>query len=253
MDSLFIGKNILRFDTLESTNSYAIELLKNERLTEGTLIIASHQTKGRGQRGNDWDSESGKNLTFSLVINPTFLDFSKQFYLSKITALAIYDCLTYVLSSSQYDVNIKWPNDILLNNRKIAGILIESQFYRQKIHHSVVGIGINVNQTTFSDKLPVATSIRNEIQEKLDLNFILNSFCSFFESWYLKLRAGKFDLISKEYLQRLFFFQSEVKFLKNDLEYKGKILDVNEDGKLCVESDEGVILYYEMKEIKILY
>ncbi|MFI5140988.1 MAG: biotin--[acetyl-CoA-carboxylase] ligase [Bacteroidia bacterium] len=126
MDTLFIGQHILELDAAESTNTYATNLIKEIQVAEGTIVFTHNQTKGRGQVGNTWQAETGKNLTFSMVLHPNFLAVEKQFYLSKITSLAVFGMLTEFLNTSLYDIKIKWPNDILVNDKKIAGILIEN-------------------------------------------------------------------------------------------------------------------------------
>ena len=128
MQTLFIGKNLLFLHEVESTNTYAMNLLRNVNVIEGTIVYTDNQTKGRGQRGTVWSSNIGQNIISSIILKPTFLSIENSFYLSKITALAIYDVLTDILTSGQYDIKIKWPNDILVNQQKIAGILIETNY-----------------------------------------------------------------------------------------------------------------------------
>ena len=128
METLFIGKSLLFLHEVESTNTYAMNLLRNVNPIEGTLVYTDFQTNGKGQRGATWTSEIGQNITASVILKPRFLGYDKTFYLSKISALAVYDVLTEILPISQYDIKIKWPNDILVNKKKIAGILIENQF-----------------------------------------------------------------------------------------------------------------------------
>ena len=128
METLFIGKNLLFLHDVESTNTYAMNLLRNVNVIEGTVIHTDNQTNGRGQRGALWTSNIAQNITSSIILKPTFLPIDNTFYLSKISALAVYDVLTDILPNSQYDTKIKWPNDILVNQQKIAGILIENNF-----------------------------------------------------------------------------------------------------------------------------
>src|ERR1700749_2378351 len=119
MDTLFIGQHILELDETESTNTYATNLIKEIQVAEGAIVFTHNQTKGRGQLGNTWQAESGKNLTFSLILHPSFLAVDKQFYLSKITSLAVFGMLTDFLNPSLYDIKVKWPNDILVNTRNV--------------------------------------------------------------------------------------------------------------------------------------
>src|SRR5687768_17275673 len=121
METLFIGKNLLFLHEVESTNTYAMNLLRNVNPIEGTVVYTDHQTMGKGQRGAVWTSKTGQNITASIILKP-LLTQNNTFYLSKISALAVYDVLTDILPIGQYDIKIKWPNDILVNRRKIAGI-----------------------------------------------------------------------------------------------------------------------------------
>lgn len=151
METLFIGKNLLFLHEVESTNTYAMNLLRNVNSIEGTVVYTDNQTKGKGQRGALWASKIAQNITASIILKPYFLSIGNTFYLSKISALAVYDVLADILPSGQYDIKIKWPNDILVNQNKISGILIENNFTSTNIQHSVIGIGLNVNQDNFND------------------------------------------------------------------------------------------------------
>ena len=137
-------KNIIKKNQISSTNTVAIELLKKEELPEGTIIWADEQTKGRGQRGNSWESEPGTNLTISIILFPHFLKAEDQFLLSKVTSLAITD----YLANRFNQVTIKWPNDIYVANDKIAGILIENSIIGSSFEYAVIGIGLNIGIQT---------------------------------------------------------------------------------------------------------
>src|ERR1043165_9220886 len=151
MSTLFIGQNKVFLPETHSTNSYAIELLKNVNAIEGTVVYTHKQTQGKGQRGNSWIAEPQRNTTLSLILRPVFLNSKNTFYLSKITALALHDLLTEILDVGQFDIKIKWPNDILVNSKKIAGVLIENSILNEHLQWSVIGIGINVNQDNFGE------------------------------------------------------------------------------------------------------
>lgn len=118
MQTLFIGQNRINLDEVDSTNTYAIAMLKSVKLPEGSLIITKKQTAGRGQRGNTWLAEQGVNLTFSVVLHPKFLSQENHFYLSMISSLAVFKALTECLNLSQADIKVKWPNDILVRKRR---------------------------------------------------------------------------------------------------------------------------------------
>src|ERR1035441_10550859 len=146
MQTLFIGKNLITLDSVASTNNFAKDMLSNTRPVEGTAIMAKEQYAGRGQMGNAWETESGKNLTCSFILYPEFLEADKQFFLNMAVALAVKDFCEHVLHD---EIKIKWPNDIYYHDKKLGGILIENSISGNKISSSVIGIGINVNQTAF--------------------------------------------------------------------------------------------------------
>ena len=253
METLFIGKNLLFLHDVESTNTYAMNLLRNVNVIEGTVIHTDNQTKGRGQRGALWTSNIGQNIASSIILKPTFLGIDNTFYLSKISALAVYDLLTDILHNSQYDIKIKWPNDILVNQQKIAGILIENNFSNTAIQYSVIGIGLNVNQDTFSEFERLATSLKLISGKAFDRELILNLLCEKLEKWYLKLKQQKTSLIDKQYLNCLFGLNKTIAFKDlNDLYFDGKIIDVSKNGKLRLELSDLSIKEYDIKEIKFL-
>ena len=152
-----MGHSLVFMPECHSTNDEASRLIQNSNVLEGTVVITGNQTAGRGQRGNAWFSEPGKNLTFSILIKPSFLSVKNQFYLNIAFSLGLFDYLKEVLKT---EVKIKWPNDILVNGKKICGILIENHLQAQHIQHSIVGIGLNVNQ--HHHLLATATSMNLE-------------------------------------------------------------------------------------------
>jgi BirA family biotin operon repressor/biotin-[acetyl-CoA-carboxylase] ligase len=253
METLFIGKNLLFLHEVESTNTYAMNLLRNVNPIEGTIVYTDNQTNGKGQRGTLWSSKIGQNLIISVILKPQFLGLDKTFYLSKISALAVYDVLTDILTNSQYDIKIKWPNDILVNQKKIAGILIENNFTTHSIQYSVIGVGLNVNQDEFSDFERLATSIKLLLDKDFDRKRVMDSLCQKMEKWYLKLKEHKFDLVDEAYLNALFGINKTLSFENsNKTIFEGKMIGVSNDGKLRVELPTFEIREFEIKEIKFL-
>lgn len=253
MNTLFIGKNMLFLPEVESTNTYAINLLRNVNIVDGTVIYTNNQTQGKGQRGTVWASETGKNITLSAILQPHFLDIKQSFYLSKITALACYDVLTEILDASHYDIKIKWPNDILVNMKKIGGILIENNLNGSKIQHAVIGIGLNVNQQNFGDLSAFATSIKIEKNEDFNTSIILESLCSKLEKWYFKLKENKFDFIHLNYLSHLFGLNETFNFIDNlGHNFYAEIINVEENGKLLVRNTNDELQTFDIKEVKII-
>ncbi len=253
MNTLFIGKNVLFLPEVESTNTYAINLLRNVNVIEGTVIYTNNQTLGKGQRGTVWSSEIGKNITLSAILQPKSLNISQSFYLSKITALACYDVLTELLDASHYDIKIKWPNDILVNKKKIGGILIENNINGSYIQHAVIGIGLNINQQNFGELSDIATSISIEKNREFDTSFIMELLFSKLEKWYLKLKENKLDLIHSVYLSHLFGLNETVHFMDNSGQnFYAEIINVEENGKLLVRNTDEELLTFDIKEVKMI-
>lgn len=252
METLFIGCNTIFLDEVGSTNSYAIELLKNVNPPEGTVIHTHKQTRGKGQRGNAWKTQPQSNLTASVILKPSFLTLKNQFYLSKITALACYDLMAEFINPSQFDIKIKWPNDILVNKKKIGGILIENTYYSQKINHSVIGVGLNINQTNFESSLN-ATSLKILSNNNTPLNIVLNKFCKHLEVYFLKLRNNKFEEIDVNYLNKLYAFNTWQKFIVNDKENLFYVKSITEDGLLELEDELKQVFKFELKQIKWVF
>ena len=253
METLFIGKNSLFLHEVESTNTYAMNLLRNVNPIEGTIVYTDNQTHGKGQRGALWTSKIGQNITVSVVLKPQFLSLDKTFYLSKISALAVYDVLTDILTNSQYDIKIKWPNDILVNSRKIAGILIENNFTTHSIQYSVIGVGLNVNQHEFGDFERAATSLKLLLQKDFDRKMLLELLCQKLEKWYLKLKEQKFELIDETYLKYLFGINQTLSFENPDKTvFDGKVIGVSKVGKLRIELSNSEVKEFDIKEVKFL-
>lgn len=228
-----------------STNTVALDLCHRESAPEGTVIVTDCQTAGRGQRGNTWESEPGANLTFSAILKPTFLAIADQFAVSMVTSLALQDYLGKELGPNATPL-IKWPNDILVNEFKIAGILIESQVAGQQFNNMVVGIGLNVNQTGFS--LARATSMLNVSGSNFVLEEVLHAVLKHLEVRYLQLRAGEMKKIREDYLARLFRYDQEQRFVSAEKEFDGRISGVDREGRLLVIA-AGKELAFGIKEI----
>lgn len=251
MSTLFIGQNRVFLPETHSTNSYATELLKNVNVIEGTVVHTHNQTQGKGQRGNTWNAEPERNATFSLILKPTFLNSKNSFYLSKITALALYDVLTEILNISQFDIKIKWPNDMLVNRKKIAGVLIENSM-NETLNWSVIGIGLNVNQDDFGT-IRTATSLKLLNSTDYSVESVMDVLFIHFEKWYLKLKKGDFDAIDCAYRQHLFAIDTECEFEKGSVRFKATIEGVNESGLLVLKMNDGSLKNFDIKEVSFIY
>jgi BirA family biotin operon repressor/biotin-[acetyl-CoA-carboxylase] ligase len=246
---LFVGQNLLTLKEVDSTNNFLKNLLSNSKpLPEGTVIMAESQFAGRGQQNNQWHSEPGKNLTFSLLLKPTFLAIADQFDLTRAISLAVYDTLCPILGS---DLKIKWPNDIYYGDKKLGGMLIENLLQGSQIKNSVIGIGLNINQEQFPDGASNATSVKQILQKDYDIRQILADICNHIEAYYLNLKAGKISFVRIAYLDRLYWFNENKRFRANGVEFNGVIIGVKENGLLIVQQNDGEKTY-NLKEIEFL-
>lgn len=245
-NTLFMGKNLVYVPECHSTNTLASELCQLTSAVEGTIVITDNQTKGRGQRGNSWLSDPHKNLTFSLIVRPTFLRPIDQFNLTIAISLALRDFLTHRING---DINIKWPNDILVNGKKVCGILIENMLSGDTIHYSVVGIGLNVNQDSLL--LEAATSMNAIARHDFNLSDEWSLLCEFLEKRYLQLRAGKIDELKNDYLSCLYGKGELRKFIDATGETQGVIEGIDQQGKLLIDTPAG-IKSYDLKEIRFI-
>jgi BirA family biotin operon repressor/biotin-[acetyl-CoA-carboxylase] ligase len=234
-----VGKNLVFVPECHSTNTLAMELSQRGSSAEGTIVITDNQHSGRGQRGNQWVSEPGKNLTFSLILKPTFLKPDQQFRLTMVVSLAVAD---YVQSKVHSSVKIKWPND-----EKICGILIENSLSGDTIQSAVAGIGLNINQTLFPNLN--ATSINQETAKDYALENELPLLLRAIEIRYLQLREGSITLLENDYLRNLYRKGELHTFNTIGGALNGMIEGVDQRGRLILQTAEGKH-YYELKEIR---
>jgi BirA family transcriptional regulator, biotin operon repressor / biotin---[acetyl-CoA-carboxylase] ligase len=229
-----------------STNTKALELCQQPNTPEGTLVITNQQTSGRGQRGNTWESRPGMNLTFSVILKPVFLLVKDQFLLNVITSLAVHD---YLSETCKAPIHIKWPNDILVNEFKICGILIENQLMGDRFTNVVVGIGFNVNQREFS--LGSATSLALVTNRTHDLQEVLEGLLSNLEARYVQLRQGHAHILKTDYLKHLYRINEVHTFSADHHQFEGEIVGVDEYGRLRI-STAGQEKIFGIKEISFV-
>jgi len=245
-----LGKNLVILPECPSTNTLAAEMCQTGKATEGTVIITHHQTSGRGQRGNTWESGKGLNLTFSLVLHPVFLKVTDQFQLNKAVALGVRG----VFKKYADDVCVKWPNDIMIGDKKVCGMLIENQLTGEKLSRSIVGIGINVNQKDF--QVSTASSVSVQSGKEMDLVKMFDELMRALEWRYLQLRSRESGVRSREmdndYLKVMYWIDEVKRFVIRDSEVVGIIRGVDDQGKLIVEINDAV-QSFDLKEIKFVY
>ncbi|MFN7115644.1 MAG: biotin--[acetyl-CoA-carboxylase] ligase [Saprospiraceae bacterium] len=249
-NTLFVGKVLLHFTTLESTNTYATELLAKSKPIEGTVISTFCQTAGIGQIGSKWESEPNKNLSFSLLLYPTFLAPREQFRLNIAVSLSVQ---AFIAKYTQKTVKIKWPNDIYVGSRKICGILIQNSITTQALQSSIIGIGVNVNQLHFSENAPNATSLALETNREFPLPELLENLCQQLEKHYLYLKNSQhWHTMHENYLMHLYRYQELADFQRADGSiFQGTITGISESGKLQIAQGQTVE-EFAIKEISFL-
>jgi BirA family biotin operon repressor/biotin-[acetyl-CoA-carboxylase] ligase len=242
------GHPLILLDEVDSTNNYATRLLTHQKLDEGTVILTFRQSKGRGNGKNVWESDDFKNLTFSLILYPRFIPASFQFHLSQVISLGIFDFLKSVTDGAA----IKWPNDLLIHRKKTAGILIENTVMGSQLYSSVIGIGMNVNQSVFPDHLPAATSLFLETGKISDLADTCQKVLHEIMKWYRLLETGKQDYVEQSYLSNLFGMRRKMKFLKKGQPFEATITGIDRFGQLLLQSDSGEISAFPFKSVEFI-
>ncbi len=243
--TLFFGKNLVYLPSCQSTNDEAARLLQQNAAHEGTIVITDNQTAGRGQRGNSWQTTPGQNLTLSIVLKPHFLTATQQFNLNIAISVGIFDFLEPYLGTA---LKIKWPNDIYVENKKLGGILIENTLQNSRIESSIVGIGLNINQSDFVNLN--ATSLGQFTGQFYDLEYLLAELAEQLEKNYLLLRNNKFNALKVKYLQNLFRYQETHWFEYNGERLTGTIIGIDSLGRLAI--DIQGIRYFDFKEVQFV-
>lgn len=241
---------IIKLNAIDSTNSYLRALSIEKKLDDYTAVVTNHQTHGRGQMGRVWSSETHKNLTFSVFKDISNMYIEHPFYISMVTSLAI---LKTLQGFNIPKLSVKWPNDILSENKKICGILIENVIKHNNLYASILGIGLNVNQTTFKN-LPKASSLLTITGTVFNLDEILNSMLLNLKSFFLELEYGNLDDLKSEY-ENYLFRKNKPSTFKNaeGLLFSGFIKAISVSGNLQVLLEDGIVKEYDLKDISLLY
>lgn len=240
---------LIRLEEVNSTNAYLHSLNQKERLPEGSVVWADFQTSGRGQIGNSWESESGKNLTFSMVFYPSFLLARRQFLISQVAALSVKE----TLDEYTRGITVKWPNDIYWNDKKICGMLIENDLAGEYIYSSIIGIGININQARFRGDAPNPVSLCQILGKEVEKEDVMHRFLGHVYTNYLTLMEGEHDAtLAGKYLDSLYrkegFFLYEDKNGRFEAEFAG----IEPTGHLLLRTKDGSVRRYEFKEVKFV-
>lgn len=246
--------NLITFSTLPSTNRY-LESLDLSGVEEFTVVWAQEQTAGVGQRGNRWESQRDANLTFSVVLHPTFLPVADQYMLTKVLSLALVDWVAATLDkvTGLPSISIKWPNDIYIGLRKVCGILVSHRVRGGQLSDTICGIGININQRQFPSWLPNPTSMALALGGDLPLRPSLEGIVDCMATRYRQLHDGQRSLLDDEYEANLLRRNEWADYIVRGQRMRAKIVGVTRLGHLQLELDDGTSAEVELKELQFLF
>lgn len=235
----------IQLTSTDSTNKYLQRIIENNSVTKEIVINARFQSHGKGQEQNRWESDPYQNLTFSILLMPDYIPVNQIFTLNQIISLAIIDFLT----KYQIYARIKWPNDIMVGRKKIAGILIETIIMGSKIQYAIVGIGLNVNQELFPLLQNKAISMRTLLGYDLNLDTALQQLLNCIHTRIQLLKEKNFEAINNEYIQLLYLYNTWSNYYKNEKQFMGKIINVKSTGEICIMLNDGQVKEFMNKEI----
>jgi BirA family biotin operon repressor/biotin-[acetyl-CoA-carboxylase] ligase len=242
--------HIIKLDAIDSTNSYLRQLSVTEAIEDFTVAVANHQTKGRGQMGTQWSSQASKNLMVSVFKDVSFLNLEHHFFISIAVSLSILEALE---SFNIKNLKVKWPNDILSENKKIGGILIENVIKQAKINATIIGFGVNVNQTEF-DHLPQAASMRLISGRIYELEEVLQTILVKLEQYFKILEQKQFEILKTAYENQLFRKDKPSTFRDTDGHlFSGYIKGVSSSGNLLIMVEDDIIKEFGLKAVTLLY
>lgn len=245
---IYIGKNRIHYSEIDSTNSELKRIYSTEEITEGTLLTTNFQSSGQGQRGESWESAPGANFLGTYLLTPN-INPREVFVLNIIASLAVKETIAEL---TQSEVSIKWPNDIIVNGAKIAGILVDNKIISSKIVTSFIGIGLNINQLEFSDFPRSATSIRKLIHKKVKNESVTQKLNFHIQQFYSLYNLKGFETLNFLYHQNL-YLKGESQFYEVETGTKKFTLQsVNKEGCLQLFNNSGEIEVFGIKEITFL-
>ncbi len=238
---------IIKVDECLSTNSFIQQKKQNGELNDKTAIMTDFQSSGRGQGQNAWHSEAEKNFLVS-VFRKTKLNAENHFMLTIMASLSIINTLKVFGVSSQ----IKWPNDIYVGDKKIAGILIENSLMKDLISDTIIGVGLNINQLLFPESIPNPISIAQIIRKEIDIKNILSSFIEEFDALFSKSENGEGEELFHKYTEQLYRLKEWKIFEYKGHKFTGQIRGVMPDGRLIIEAESGQLKRFLFGEVKYI-
>jgi BirA family biotin operon repressor/biotin-[acetyl-CoA-carboxylase] ligase len=219
-------------------------------LPDGTVVVAQYQGEGRGLDGNNWESEKGKNLLASILLYPVFIEPSRQFALNMVVSVAILKMLDSF--SEGVNLSLKWPNDVFAGEHKIAGVLIRHSVHHETLHHSVIGVGVNLNQKVFVSDAPNPVSLVHHTKREMDVENCLEKYLFFLNEGYGKLAAGKTEDLEQEYLALLYRKEGWHRFEIRGETMSARIAGIDEFGQLMLMDKQHKLYTCGLKEVKYL-
>ncbi len=252
MKTLSFGETTIFLPKTDSTNLEAWRNIKSRNLAEGTMIWTNNQTDGKGAGQKIWMSEPDKNLTASFVIFPKHLEAEKQFYLNKAVSLAVRESV-YNILKKKHEVFVKWPNDIIVNNSKIAGILIENTILGNNLNETVIGIGLNVNQDFFPNNLVNPISLKRVINKNIEIYLCAEELCKQLAKYYKMILQNDYQAIDNKYLAHLYLLNEVAEYKTEGKIFEGKIIGISEYGKLILLHKNGKAKEYAFKEVELIF
>jgi BirA family biotin operon repressor/biotin-[acetyl-CoA-carboxylase] ligase len=242
--------NIIKLNAIDSTNSYLINLSRTVKLEDPTIVVANEQTKGRGQQGAYWQSVKHQSLLFSIFKRFDDLSIYKISSITYAVSLGMKEALKKLQIPN---IAIKWPNDIMSQSKKVAGILIENQIKQGKVVSSIIGIGLNVNEESFNE-LPQATSMLVSSGNKYNLKEVLDKVLKEILIQLQDIESDDIDDLKVKYESSLFRKEMISVFeTPEGRRFNGKIKGVNENGQIVIENENEILTSYQLKEIKLLF
>jgi BirA family biotin operon repressor/biotin-[acetyl-CoA-carboxylase] ligase len=230
MNNRIIGSHIIELERTTSTNTYTDNLLLSQKPAEGTVIIADQQTQGKGLDQNSWESEAKKNLTFSIILYPEFLNPSEQFRLES-------------------NIKIKWPNDIYVGDKKLCGTLVQNSIVGPKLTECIIGIGLNINQEQFYSDAPNPVSLKQINGQNYDLQLCLANLCNSLDNRYSQLKNKQYSKLESDYLSLLYRYFEWHDFIIDEVKLHARIIGITKYGQLKMESSDGKFYACGMKEV----
>ena len=247
MKHIFSDSQIIIIKETTSTNCYLLQLSQSKKLAEGAVVVAGNQTEGRGVAGNSWESESGANLCFSIILYPKSVKAEKQFIISKAISLSVYDFISKIVP----DVYVKWSNDVYVADKKITGILIENFICGDYVSKTIAGIGININQERFYGDAPNPVSLRQLTGKTYSLENCLKTMHACIANRYSMITENS-ERLDSDYIQHLYRFGKLCRYFADGVFFDATITGVNQYGMLEMTTSDGKCKAFGFKEIKFV-